>query len=226
MKKDLLTNLENIKLTPEELILINKLNKRLIGLNKKIEDYFNKAETIPYDSIASAFMSASDPESLARKYADIVSGFQKIIKNIRDKYQLDLLKQEKIASPIEEINIVYQINKTLDNINKLHLGRLKQDALNLSVDARKNSIDEKKIKNYEKILNELDIVLQELTVSTITDDSITLDSSIKDLESIKFLETERKPVKIKMDWKQKGIVLTLILTSVIILGVGTWLISI
>lgn len=216
--------IENLNLDKEEKIIIDKLNKRLINLNKNIDEYFNKSEILSYDSISSAFLSKSDPANLANKYSEVVENFNKMIHKIVHSYQEDELQRDVKQKLNNDKNIISQINKSLENRGEFFIKSTKVQIINLAFDIRKElSLRDQDENKLKQMLSEFDLLIQSMTLLTNVEGWIKVDSISKDLEKIKSLEI--KPNIFKKNFKnlQRIIISTAIISSISLIGVQIWM---
>ncbi len=217
-----LLNIDN-----EEKIIIEKLNKRLVNLNQNIDEYFNQSEILSYDSVSSAFLSKSDPATLANKYSVIVNKFNEIIGKIINTYQEETIIKESNNKYEDETNLIHQIDKSLENRGEFFTKKIKQRITNLALDIREETIaiEPDNMKQIDMI-KEYNLLLQQLMVLTSNEGFIKVDSIANDLQTLQNLEVKPVVARTKFNKKQVFYVVEALVLFMTLLGVQTWLLLI
>ncbi|NOQ50042.1 MAG: hypothetical protein GQ557_00050 [Mycoplasmataceae bacterium] len=216
-----------VDLNNEEIILINKINKRLSLLEYKVNDFLIQNETISFEAIKKSFVPDDKIQKITKNNLNQVNQFIKKIDIILENKVYSIVGSSNLKEEKRKITIeINRIRNTLDKLGLLYLEKDKQAVLNqlnnLVIFKKLNSFknnDKKITVRYHYQLNKLKELVENKEI-------INMDINQSDFDFFNQLDILDKPWTF---WENKVLLFISIIIFIVvfvIIGVTIWTIII
>lgn len=204
------THLNELNISEENKILISKIEKRVLYLEKISEDYFEKTISISSDKIKNAYSNNEDLVSILNKNDDVIQQILSESRQIRIDHQTNFTR-EQVLNISQEIDNLSLINNTIDNHENLINYEDKEYVLSKKINYLKKN-NKKRREEYKKALLELE---QKATNENI----LNIDAINDDIDLIKNYSAHNKNSRFGGYY---WISIVLFIISIVIIGGLIW----
>lgn len=202
----------DLNISEENKILISKIEKRVVLLSVKAQEYFDKSLLISEEKMKAAYSNNEDLISILEQNDELANEIRKIASGIREQHQTNFTREQTldISQEVDDLSV---INNTVDCKDNIVTADDKMKLLNKRIKYLKHKNSRRK-EEYNKELDRIEIKMGNEKVLDIT--------PMKD--DIKLINKLVDPNRLSTGKFWYFVNIILLVLAIVIIGAAIWMI--